>query len=105
MLHNGTYQAPNASQAGNHKPRSQVTQAFWRVVHTATGIILVWLPQTGAWENNMALLFWPQIEVVVFNPFFKGAVIGLGIANILIGIHDVIHARFGPQRYFPESTD
>ena len=71
---------------------------FWRIAHIVVGIILVWLPWTGAWENNLALWFWPQIEPVVLNPFFKGAVIGLGIDNILIGIHDVIYARFSPQR-------
>ena len=73
---------------------------FWRIAHITAGIILVWLPWTGAWENNMALWFWPQIKPVVLNPFFKGAVIGLGIDNILIGIHDVIHTRFASKRYF-----
>ena len=67
---------------------------FWRIAHIATGIVLIWIPWTGAWENNLALLFWPQIAPVVLNPFFKGAVMGLGIGNVLIGIHDVIHARF-----------
>ena len=76
-------------------------QLFWRSAHVAIGIILTWLPWTGAWENNLALLSWPQIEPIVLNPFFKGAVIGLGIANILIGIHDVIHAHFARQQYFP----
>ena len=97
MLDNGTYQVSLPPQAEDHKPRFRFMQIFWRVVYIVTGIILVWLPRTGAWENNLALLFWPQIEPVIFNPFFKGAVIGLGIDNILIGIHDVIHARFSPQ--------
>jgi len=76
-------------------------QLFWRSAHIAVGIILVWLPRTGAWENNLALWSWPQIEPFVLNPYFKGAVTGLGIANILIGIHDVIHAWVARQRYFP----
>ena len=67
---------------------------FWRIAHIAVGVILVWLPQTGAWENNMALWYWPQIGHVMLNPFFKGAVTGLGIVNILIGIRDVIQVRF-----------
>ena len=100
MPHNGTYQASAASAMGNRKPRARFARIFWRAAHIAAGIILVWLPWTGAWENNLALWFWPQIEPVVLNPFFKGAVIGLGIDNILIGIHDVIQARFAPQRHF-----
>ena len=70
------------------------------IVHIVAGVILVWLPLTGAWENNMALWLLPQIKPVMLNPFFKGAVVGLGIDNIIIGIHDVIHARFGSRRYF-----
>ena len=100
MLHKGTYQAPPQSPSGDGKPHHRVVKFFWRIIHIATGVILVWLPWTGAWENNMAILFWPQIESVVFNPFFKGAVLGLGIVNILIGIHDVIYAHFAPQRHF-----
>jgi hypothetical protein len=100
MLHKGTYQASTASPAGDHKPRSRFMKIFWRIAHIAAGVILAWLPWTGAWENNLTLLLWPQIGPVVFNPFFKGAVIGLGIVNILIGIHDVIYTRFASQRYF-----
>ena len=105
MLHNGTYQSANTSQAGDHGLRSRVMQVFWRSTHVAVGIILVWLPRTGAWENNLVLWFWPQIEAVALNPFFKGAVVGLGIANILIGVHDVIHAHFAPQGHFQGNVD
>jgi hypothetical protein len=99
MLYKGTYQASTTPQAEDNKPCSRFMQIFWRIAHIAAGIVLVWLPWTGAWENNLALWIWPQIEPVMLNPFFKGAVIGLGIDNILIGIHDVIRARFSPQGY------
>jgi len=69
-------------------------KTFLRASHIAVGVILVWLPWTGAWENNTVFFLWPQIEIVVLNPFFMGAIVGLGINNILIGIHDVIQARF-----------
>jgi len=101
MLYKGTYQASPAPQTEEDKPGSRFMRIFLRAAHIAAGIILVWLPWTGAWEKNLVLWLWPQIEPVVLNPFFKGAVIGLGIDNILIGIHDVIHARFAPKRHFP----
>ena len=100
MLHKGTYQSAPASPSGDRKSYSRVTRILWRIAHIAVGIILVWLPWTGAWENNLALWLWPQIGPVVLSPVFKGAVLGLGIDNILIGIHDVIYARFAPQRHF-----
>ena len=73
-------------------------KTFLRIAHIVVGVVLVWLPWTGAWENNVALLLFPQIETVVLNPFFKGAVVGLGIDNIILGIHDVIQTRFTIRR-------
>jgi len=105
MLQNGIYQVSTASQAEEHKPYYRFMQIFWRVAHLSIGIILVWLPWTGAWENNLALWFWPQIEPVVLNPFFKGAVIGLGIDNILIGLHDFIRAHFLPRQHIPDNDN
>ena len=101
MLYKGTYQASVVPPAEEQEPRSRIVKIFWRIAHFAVGVILVWLPWTGAWENNLALQLWPQIAPVVFNPFFKGAVLGLGIDNLIIGIHDVIHARFAPQQHLP----
>ena len=57
------------------------------------GFFLLWLPWTSFWELNILTFLYPQILPVIINPFFKGAVLGLGIANILIGIHEVIHYK------------
>jgi hypothetical protein len=57
------------------------------------GIPLLYLPWSGSWENNYLLFLCPQIQPLVSNPFFKGAVLGLGIANILIGIHQIVHPK------------
>jgi hypothetical protein len=82
---------------GEYKPRSRAAVAFWRIAHIVVGIILVWLPWMAAWENNLVLYFYPHIEPIICNPFFKGAVLGLGIDNVLVGIHDVIQARFAAK--------
>ena len=79
---------------GEYKPHFPTITIFWRIIHIIIGVVLVWLPWTKAWENNLVLYFYPQIEPIVLNAFFKGAVLGLGIDNILVGIHDVIHAKF-----------
>ncbi|MDR1726567.1 MAG: hypothetical protein LBT74_01325 [Acidobacteriota bacterium] len=83
------------SPAGASEPRPCV---FWRTAHVLVGVVLICLPWTRAWENNLILSFYPQIEPVMLSAFFKGAVIGLGIDNVLVGIHDVIQAKFGARR-------
>jgi hypothetical protein len=66
------------------------------------GFYLLSLPWRRFWENNYLLYLYPQIRPVVANPFFKGFVLGLGIVNILIGIHEVVaHIKsFGRQHHF-----
>jgi hypothetical protein len=57
------------------------------------GVFLLWLPWQDAWENNYILYLYPQIRPVVTNSFFKGAVLGLGIVNILIGLQEIVRFR------------
>jgi hypothetical protein len=59
------------------------------------GMLLLCLPWMSAWENNYLLYLYPQFRPLVSNPFFKGFVLGLGIVNILIGIHEVAQVKHG----------
>jgi len=65
------------------------------------GIFLLCLPWLGFWENNYLLYLYPSIRSVVSNSFFKGAVLGLGVANIIIGIHEIINFRKSRNAAFP----
>jgi hypothetical protein len=53
------------------------------------GMLLLCMPWMRSWENNYLLYLYPQFRPLVSNPFFKGFVLGLGIANIAIGIHEI----------------
>jgi hypothetical protein len=57
------------------------------------GMVLLLLPWRQIWENNYLLYRYPQFHPLVANPFFKGFVLGLGIANILIGINEIGQLR------------
>jgi hypothetical protein len=63
------------------------------------GLVLLWLPWKGLWENNLVLYLFPQISPVVTSPFFKGAIFGLGIDNILIGIYEVIRLKSSSKQF------
>lgn len=65
------------------------------------GVFLLFLPWLNIWENNYLLYLYPKIRLVVANPFFKGAVLGLGIVNILIGIQEIANFRKRSRRLFP----
>ena len=63
------------------------------IVSLYFGIALLLLPWLSAWDNNYLLYLYPQFRPVVANSFFKGAVLGLGIVNILIGVQEIVQFR------------
>lgn len=79
------------------KPLARVLEKILKVLNImcwgGIGIILLSLPWKDVWENNYLLYLHPQFRPLVANPFVKGAVLGLGIADILIGIHEIVHFK------------
>jgi hypothetical protein len=47
-----------------------------------------WLPQI--WEQNYFFVLLPQLKELFANGFFRGAVSGMGLLNLLLGIGEII---------------
>jgi len=60
------------------------------------GIFLLVYPWMRLWDQNFLLQYSSYLRVVLLNDFVRGAVSGLGIANLILGAWDVAHF----QRYF-----
>jgi hypothetical protein len=97
---------PNSSGPADdngQKPWFQKTAKAFNILFIIysleVGIALLWLPWKGIWENNLVLYLFPQIGPVVTSPFFKGAILGLGIDNILIGIYEVIRLKSSAKQF------
>ena len=88
------------------KPHLRTTEwigyALYIICSLYLGIALLMLPWQTIWENNYFISIYPQIRPVVTNPFFKGAVLGLGIVNIIIGIQEIVHLRNVSKNSPPE---
>ncbi len=91
---------------GDLNPESKLERAYRRlltvyaVVHIiywfAAGCFLVLLPWQSFWDNNGLIFRFPRLHPFVANPFLKGAVVGLGLVNIIVGIGELI--RFANSR-------
>lgn len=57
------------------------------------GMILVVLPWTTIWTQNSLLTGYPTLKMIADHGFLRGAVSGLGLLNIWIGISDAVHYR------------
>ncbi len=60
------------------------------------GIFLLVYPWMRLWDQNFLLQYSSFLRVLLLNDFFRGAVSGLGIANLILGAWEVAHF----QRYF-----
>lgn len=56
------------------------------------GIVLLLLPWKDAWTNNGFFASYPSLQLWLNHNFVRGAVSGLGLLNIWIGISEA--ARF-----------
>lgn len=54
------------------------------------GVFLVIFPWMDYWRENALLFYFPIIRPVVLNDYFRGAVTGLGIANLILGVTEII---------------
>ncbi len=66
------------------------------------GIFLIFLPRFAIWEHNLVLERIPALRPIVLNPFLKGAVLGLGIVNLLIGFWEIALLIKDPDHYLPK---
>ena len=53
------------------------------------GLFLVFVPWSGLWEHNFLLGYVPLLRGLILNNFFRGAVSGLGVIDMLIGITEL----------------
>jgi len=80
---------------------SKILTVLYILFSLEAGLFLLWFPWQNIWENNYVLFLYPQIRPLILNPFFKGAVLGLGIDSILMGIHQIVHFNDTPKKFFP----
>ena len=96
-VQNNTFQPSNLFREDRHKPRTEKWKSFLRFIYVlftlGFGVSLLVLPWSSLWDSNYFLYLYPKIRPIVANPFLKGAVLGLGIANILIGVNEIDYFR------------
>ena len=57
------------------------------------GFFLIVFPWSKYWEDNLFLLYLPAIRDVLLNHYFRGAVSGLGLVDIGLGLWEAMHFK------------
>ncbi len=60
------------------------------------GLLLVELPWSRIWFDDGPMMHWPALRHLLQHGFVRGAVSGLGIIDIWIGIMEAVHYREKP---------
>jgi hypothetical protein len=63
------------------------------VVCLEVGIFLTLVPWSAIWERNYFLEAYPSLRAFLLAPALRGAVAGLGLANIYVGLSEVLNRR------------
>jgi len=79
---------------------NRVYRALQVVLAFEMGAMLLYLPWSAYWEQNYFLSHYPALMRIVLHPFFRGAVSGVGVLDILMAIN-WISSRPGPDRVPP----
>lgn len=79
---------------------NRIYRALLVVLAFEMGALLLYLPWSIYWENNYFLSHYPWLMRVVLHPFFRGAVSGIGVLDILLAI-GWIGSRQDPDRVPP----
>jgi hypothetical protein len=61
------------------------------------GVILVVVPWTRLWDDNYLIQSHPTLRALVLSVFVRGAVTGLGVVNLLLGVSE-LRERFRDHR-------
>jgi hypothetical protein len=60
------------------------------VVCLEVGLFLTLVPWSGIWERNYFLEVYPVLRPVLLASAVRGAVAGLGVANIYVGLNEIL---------------
>ena len=70
-------------------------QILFVLLSLELGLFLLLLPWSGMWEHN--LIFWlvPGLRPFLLSYYVRGALNGLGVVNLWIGLSEAWHLRLG----------
>jgi hypothetical protein len=85
------------SDSNRHLWVAWVWHILYILYSLEVGVILLFLPWFPIWDNNYLLYRMPSLRPILASPYLKGAVFGLGIINIIIGIQEIAHFHRNPR--------
>lgn len=59
------------------------------------GLVLVVIPWSAFWERNYFAELFPPLRTLITNHFVRGAVSGVGVINLTVGVAELVSILTG----------
>ena len=86
-----------ADRATFETNKAEMIDRHWYVLYVLVclevGIFLTLVPWSAIWERNYFLQVYPSLKPFLLDPSIRGAVSGLGVANIFVVLHEIVGRR------------
>ncbi|MBI2189305.1 MAG: hypothetical protein HYU37_19580 [Acidobacteria bacterium] len=69
------------------------------------GFVLIVIPWLAFWDRNYFAQLLPTLHAVITNNFVRGAVSGLGVINIVVGLRELLSLLSGRASERPPSIN
>jgi hypothetical protein len=65
---------------------NRILKVLLLLVWLDVGLVLILLPWSPFWETNYFLNSYPRLIPILLNPYLRGAVSGLGLADAFLAV-------------------
>lgn len=69
------------------------------------GFVLIAVPWLAFWDRNYFAQVLPPLHAIITNNFVRGAVSGLGVINVVVGIGELVSLLTGRGPDRPDSIN
>jgi hypothetical protein len=88
-----TEPAATAPPVPRYRWYHKVSALIFIVFCMELGVFLVMYPWSGLWDANFFSTLAPEWRLIWDNAYFRGAVSGLGVLNVYIGLVEIFRLR------------
>ena len=74
------------------------------VLSLEIGALLIAVPWSAFWDRNYFAREVPVLHAIIANNFARGAVSGLGLVNVYVGVADLLSLICGRRVYRPPTA-
>lgn len=68
------------------------------LIYLAAGVALLYIPWTNVWTDNFFVVHSTWISALAQNDFFRGAISGIGLADIWLAYEELMQWGRGAEK-------